>query len=75
MTLIGLILLYMICGCVICSVTEYLFDEVSWTIFVLWPIIIVGYLILLFYFLLFKCGRKITRKVNRIRRKRMRGRR
>lgn len=73
MSIIGLIFLYLFCGCVICKITEALFDELSWVIFIFWPLITVGYLLLLFYFFLFKGGCKITRKVNSIRRKRMRG--
>lgn len=71
MNIAGLIMLYLIGGCVICEVIELLFDGMSWVIFIFWPAIIVGYLILLFYFFLFKGGSKITRKVNSIKQKRI----
>lgn len=69
MSIIGLVFLYIIGSCIICKVTEKLFNDMSWVIFVFWPVIIIVYLLLLFYFFLFKCGCKITRKVNSIKSK------
>lgn len=75
MNIAGLILLYFMCACVVCEVMKILFEKYNIWSFFLWPLYIIVYLVILFYFLLYKGGVRINRKINRIRRKRMRGKR